>query len=192
MTGVGGVLLTGGSSRRLGVDKASLLFEGETLADRATRYLTKRCDRVVEVGPGITRLRSVRESPPGSGPLAGLAAGVAALGSDAPVGSVVLLACDLPYVEDVLDALVTVADMPSGAVIPVDSDGRRQYVCARYGPDALIRTATLVAGGERSLRAMVGLLAPETVVDLAGFAPGTFADVDVPADARRLGIDLPR
>ena len=192
MTGVGGVLLTGGASRRLGVDKATLVLDGETLADRAARFLTQRCDRVVEVGTGITQLRSVRESPPGSGPLSALAAGVAALECDAPVGSVLLLACDLPHSEDAVDALVAIADMPSGAVIPLDADGRRQYVCARYGPDALARAAALIAAGERSLRGMVDAMPAETVVDLAGFATETFADVDVPADAHRMGIDLPR
>ena len=39
---VGAVLLTGGTSRRLGTDKATLVLDGETLAARAARALTDR------------------------------------------------------------------------------------------------------------------------------------------------------
>ena len=192
---VAGLVLTGGASRRLGVDKATLMLDGETLADRAARLLSARCDRVLEVGPGVTELHAVRESPPGSGPLAALAAGTAALAATGVIDSVVLLACDLPWVESVLDALVAVAldDAPSPvAVVPVDGDGRRQYVCARYGPSALLRASTLVAAGERSLRGLMGSFPSEVIMDLGGFGAGAFADIDGPDDARAAGIDLHR
>lgn len=152
--------------------------------------LSGRCDPVLEVGPGVTGLRAVRESPAGSGPLAALVAGSNALATDGTVESVVLLACDVPGVAAVLDALVTVASPVLGALIPVDEHGRRQYVCARYGPIALARSAALVVTGERSLRAMVDSLPEEVVAQIDGFASGTFADIDVPDDARRAGIKI--
>jgi hypothetical protein len=48
--------------------------------------------------------RCVREDPPGAGPLAALVAGVGALGESG--GAVVLLACDLPFVEAPAAALL--------------------------------------------------------------------------------------
>ncbi len=192
---VTGLVLTGGASRRLGVDKATLVLDGETLAGRAARLLVARCDRVLEVGPGVTELHAVRESPPGAGPLAALAAGTAALAATGAITSIVLLACDLPWVESVLDALVAVqlADNPATvAVVPVDGDGRRQYVCARYGPSALLRASTLIAAGERSLHGLVESFPSDAIVELDGFAAGTFADIDGPDDARAAGIDLRR
>lgn len=185
-----GILLTGGSSRRLGMDKATLMLDGETLAARAARLLSAVCVRVVEVGPGVSALPAVRESPPGSGPLRALVAGAQALATAAPIESVVLLACDLPNVASVLDALVAIAG--DRVVVPVDEYGRRQYVCARYGPDALARAAALAATGERSLRALLDGPESAHVMELDGFAPGVFADIDSPADARRAGIDLHR
>lgn len=190
MTRVAGLVLTGGTSRRLGVDKATLVLDGETLAVRAARLLTDRCDRVFEVGPGLTGLPAVRESPAGAGPLAALVAGANALAIGGAVESVVVLACDLPWVEPVLDALV--AGPLAGAAIPVDEHGRRQYVCARYGPTALVRATALVAAGEHSLRAVVDALASDAVTEVGGFSAGVFADIDVPEDARQAGIDLHR
>ena len=191
MTRVAGLLLTGGSSRRLGVDKTSLILDGETLAARGARLLTDRCAQVVEVGPGVTDLRSVRETPAGGGPLAALVAGAKALCDPEtdPPGALVLLACDLPWVAPALDALIDTASHAE-VVVPVDEGGRRQYVCARYGSRALVKAAALVAEGARSLHELVDSM--DAVLEVAGFPPGTFADIDEPDDARRAGIDLER
>ena len=102
--------------------------------------LSVRCDAVLEVGPGVTGLPAVRESPAGSGPLSALVAGWNELATDGTVGSIILLACDVPGVDAVLDALVSAEPPVVGALIPVDEHGRRQYVCARYGPIALARS----------------------------------------------------
>ena len=133
---------------------------------------------------------AVRESPAGSGPLSALVAGWNELATGGTVESIILLACDVPGVDAVLDALVSTEPPVVGALIPVDEHGRRQYVCARYGPIALARSGVLVAAGERSLRAMVDSLPEDVVAQIDGFASGTFADIDVPDDARRAGIDL--
>ena len=189
MSGIAGLLLTGGLSRRLGVDKATLILEGETLAARAARVLADRCSEVVEVGPGVTSLRAVRETPAGGGPLAALVAGAHAFGEfeREPPGALILLACDLPWVAPVLDALVA-APAHVEIVVPIDEDGRRQYVCARYGPRAVAAAAALLEGGEQSLHALVTSI--DDVLEVGGFASGTFADIDVPDDARRAGIEL--
>ena len=189
MSGIAGLLLTGGSSRRLGVDKATLILDGETLAARAARLLKDRCSEVVEVGPGVTSLRAVREVPAGGGPLAALVAGATSFrdSETEPSGAFVLLACDLPWVAPVLDALIAAPDHVE-IVVPVDEDGRRQYVCARYGPRAVAAARALVADGERSLHALVASI--DDVLEVGGFASGIFADIDVPDDARRAGIEL--
>jgi molybdopterin-guanine dinucleotide biosynthesis protein A len=180
-----GVLLTGGASRRMTTDKAAIVWRGETLAARAARVLTAACDPVIEVGSGATELRCVREDPPGSGPLAALVAGARAMGSRGPV---VLLACDLPFVEPPIISLL--AEWPGRpTVIPV-VDGRLQYACARYGSDALARAEIALAAGDYSLRA-AGEGDHDELSESEWRAVGatdTFADVDTPADLRRLGL----
>jgi molybdopterin-guanine dinucleotide biosynthesis protein A len=165
-------------------DKAAIVWRGETLGARAARVLMEVCDPVVEVGSGETGLRQVREDPPGSGPLAALVAGARAIGSTGPV---VLLACDLPFVEPAI--LRMLADWPGAAsVVPVVS-GRLQYACARYGPDAIERAERALAVGERTLRAAAADCDELPEEQWRGFAPqNTFEDVDTPADLRRLGL----
>ena len=185
MRPMAGVLLTGGTSRRMGVDKARLVVNGETLAARSARVLASVCDPVVEVGPGVSGLPAVQEEPPGSGPLVALLAGVGALGEPR---TVILLACDLPNVSSELLRLLV--EWPgSGTVIPV-VDGRFQYACARYGPAALDEAMTSVRTGGSSLRRL-GESGSEYISE-AEWGPVAsaldFADVDTPEDLRRLGF----
>jgi molybdenum cofactor guanylyltransferase len=187
---LGGVLLTGGSSRRLGVDKATLVLDGETLAVRAERMLRAHCDLLVEVGPGHTGLQSTRESPAGGGPLAAFAAGVVALVARAgALTGVVLVACDLPAAAPALAAVATAP--PAPLVVAVDGSGRRNYVCARYGPALALRAMELAGRGVPSLRELVATVPAGEVVELGGFPPEVLEDVDTREAARRLGIALP-
>jgi molybdopterin-guanine dinucleotide biosynthesis protein A len=188
---VGAVLLTGGTSRRLGTDKATLVLDGETLAARAARALTERALPAVEVGPGHTMLPAVREDPPGRGPLAALVAGATALcsGPGRAPDAFLLLACDLPYVGPVLDALL--AAPRARLVVPVDGDGASQYVCARYDASLVDRAVALVRAGERSLRALAATVDDRDRYELTGLDPDALADIDTPADARRFGLHPP-
>ena len=192
MASTAGILLTGGRSRRLGVDKASLVLDGETLAVRAGRRLAAVCTPALEIGDGASGLPSLRESPPGSGPLAALAAAGVALRERGHGGSAVLLAVDLPAVDETL--LTWLRDRPGAPTAVPRVDGRLQLVCARYGADALLAAHSLVAGGIRSLHELLDVVDHDIVDEgewAAVAAPDTFLDVDTPADAQRFGFDLP-
>jgi molybdopterin-guanine dinucleotide biosynthesis protein A len=183
---VGGVLLTGGSSRRLGVDKATLVVHGQRLADHAAAVLGAVCTRVVEVGSGVTDLPVCREDPIGSGPLAGLVAGATALGIGASDG-VVLLACDLPGVEVPLVRLV--AEWPGRPTVIPLADGEPQLVCARYGRAALEQAVDVLAAGGRSLRRLLDRAEHDRIdpSTWGAVAPlDAFADVDTPTDLARV------
>ena len=185
MRQMAGVLLTGGASSRMGTDKALVVVNGETLAARSARVLSAVCDPVIEVGLGVSGLPAIQEDPPRRGPLVALLAGVGALG-DPP--AVVLLACDLPFVEPALLRLLV--EWPgTGTVVPV-VDGRHQYACARYGGATLDAAKIAVRSGESSLRGIADA-GFETVTeaewgDVADAR--AFADVDTPDDLERLGL----
>ena len=183
-----GIVLTGGTSRRLGFDKATVRVGSETVATRAARVLGAVCTPLIEVGPGHTGLPWVREDPPGSGPLAALVAGARALKCE----RVLLLACDLVRVEPPVLRVVAGWDGAASAVPVVD--GRRQLVCARYGADALAIAADVLATGERSLRALVARLDIDEI-DASHWGAvadaDAFADLDTPADLARLELSRP-
>ena len=188
---VAGLLLTGGSSRRMGTDKALIEVGGRRLVDRAAGTLAAVADPVVEVGPGWSGLPAVREDPPGSGPLAALAAGAAALRVAGHDGPVLVLAVDMPRVSVELLRLLAGRAGPATAV--PRAGGHPQPMCARYGPDVLAAVDQRLAAGGRSLRDLletlaaggaVGWVEPEEWEPVAG--PEAFSDVDTPEDLRRL------
>jgi molybdopterin-guanine dinucleotide biosynthesis protein A len=185
MRQMAGVLLTGGASSRMGTDKAHLVVNGETLATRAARVLSAVCDPVIEVGPAVSGLPAIQEDPPGAGPLVALLAGHGALGRPP---SIVLLACDLPFVEPPL--LQLLVEWPGRrTVIPV-VEGRLQYACARYGPSAFGAAPDALRNGMTSLHAIAQSDCEYLTASQWGtVADGrSFADVDTPADLERLGL----
>jgi molybdopterin-guanine dinucleotide biosynthesis protein A len=192
MTATAGILLTGGRSRRLGVDKASLVLDGETLAARAAHRLRAVCAPVVELGDGVSGLPAVREEEAGAGPLAALAAAggwLRARGHHAPA---VLLAVDLPAVDE--SFLRWLRDRPGEPTAVPRVGGRLQPVCARYGPDALLAAESLVTGGIRALHELFDVVDHDVVEPdewRAVATDDTFVDLDTPADAERFGITLP-
>jgi molybdopterin-guanine dinucleotide biosynthesis protein A len=151
------LVLAGGRGRRLGgVDKARLTLGGGTLLDRAIRTATEATGggAVVVVGPPAAHAGSwpgtvvrTREDPPGGGPLAGLAAGLAALAATGeparshPDAPVLLLAVDMPRVTARTVARLAERLTASGAdaAVLVDGDGREQPLAAVYREGALRR-----------------------------------------------------
>lgn len=176
------MLLTGGASRRLGRDKATLPVGGESLAVRSARVLAAVCDPAVEAGPGVSGLPAVQEDPPFAGPLAGLLAAVDAHLLDAPV---LLLACDLPLIEAPL--LRMIAAWPGErSVVPV-VDGKAQYACARYSAAAIDRARASGATTLRELTDRGVVFLDEGVWGMVA-TPEMFRDVDTPDDLDSLGL----
>lgn len=184
-----GILLTGGASRRMGTDKALVVVGGATLASRSAATLAAVCEPCVEVGPGHSPLPSVREVPPGSGPLSAAVAGWWALRhEERHDGPVIVLAVDMPRVTPELLGLLAAAGDPAQSVVP-EAGGRLQPLCARYAGDAMERAAELVVAGERSMAALLQAVAFRRLAesDWAEAAPrDAFADVDTPADLEAL------
>jgi molybdopterin-guanine dinucleotide biosynthesis protein A len=190
---IAGLLLTGGASTRMGVDKAELLRDGLRLADRGAAILAEVCDPALEVGPGATDLDAVREPEPGSGPLAALAAGAAALRARGYSGALLVVAVDLPFVEVPLLRLLAGHDPTATTLVPV-AGGIPQSLCARYAGAASATAGDLVAAGRRSLRALLDAVPWEELPEDAwrAVAPAhALDDVDTPADLERFGLERP-
>ena len=176
------ILLAGGRGSRLGgADKAAVTIAGRTLLSRAldARVLAAR---TVVVGPESSRPAAgaaaaevlwALEDPPLGGPVAGVAAGLAALERDAEAGAdwVLLLACDLPWAADAARILLAAADtagQPGAGSLDaldaldgihlVDAAGRDQWLAGLYRASAL-RAAMQSAGADARGARMRDLLA---------------------------------
>jgi molybdopterin-guanine dinucleotide biosynthesis protein A len=153
------IVLAGGGSTRLGVDKAGLEVDGVTMLDRVLTATAGAVSTVV-VGPVRQTVREVSwtlEDPPLGGPVAGIAAGL-------PYGAqpvVVLCSCDLPWLtaEDVNRLVDGVGDRDGYGLR--DSSGREQRLAAAYRRTAL--TEALAALGDPRDRAVRHLFAGLTI-----------------------------
>ncbi len=187
----GGVLLSGGFSSRLGVDKARVMVDGMPLAQRSGDALQRVCERVIEVGDGVSSYPHVRESPPGSGPFMAFLAGVDALmhaGVDLDAG-VMLLVCDVPRMTE--SVLATIAGTTGESVLVRIGD-HLQYGCAKYGSATIAEMRRRAESGERSFRWLreFGGYTELNESDFGDEHALVFRDLDTPADARELGIDI--
>src|SRR6187401_3304171 len=98
---VGGIVLCGGQSQRMGRPKAWLPFAGELMLPRVVRLLREAVDPVVvvaapeqELPPLPGHVAIVRDAEKGRGPLQGIAAGLAAL--QGKVDAAFVSSCDVP------------------------------------------------------------------------------------------------
>lgn len=177
------VVLAGGAARRLGgADKPGLVVGGRSLLDRALEAVAGAAT-VVVVGPprelpdGVVQ---VREQPPGGGPAAALAAGLAAV--TAP--RVVVLAADLPQVSaSVVVALLAAADGHDGAVL-VDGGGRDQVLTGAWSSAPLQAAAAGRDLAGAPLRALLRGL-DVTRLPAADLGLPAWADCDTPDDLAR-------
>ena len=106
ISGVAGVALAGGASRRMGRDKASLLMGGESLLGRSVARLRLALAEVIVVGtptlaPLVPTTRIVADAWPGRGPLGALATALSAL-EDTGTEWALLVACDMPFIQPTL------------------------------------------------------------------------------------------
>ncbi len=123
-TRVGGAVLAGGGSRRMGRDKAGIEVAGSSLLSRTRTALTAALGSgapVVTVGsPGDPRPGPwVPDLRPGAGPLAGLEAALA-WGRHQDLAAVLVVGVDHPWLEPAVLRLLVDRLMP-----PAGSDGRQ-------------------------------------------------------------------
>ena len=171
----------------MGFDKALIRIGGVPLAIRVGRRARAVASPALEVGPGHSGLELAPESQPGSGPLAALADGVAALRRAGFSGPALVLSTDLPRIDTA--TLMTLARWPgASSVVPLLA-GRPQPLCARWSAAHLDAVTDMVAAGERSMQA---LLARSGITLTGAIDPRKLSDADTPEELDALGLDWAR
>jgi molybdenum cofactor guanylyltransferase len=189
---VAAAVLAGGASRRMGRDKATMAVGGAPLAGRVLAAAAGVADPVVLVAPEGHPARRLAAAggqrgvglvtDPGEGPLAALAAALAALRAR----HVLVLAGDHPGLRaELLAHLVGLRE--GGEAVACRRGGRLEPLVAVYERrPALAAARARLGSGDRSVGGLLGALRTLVVeedewrsLDPDG---GSFADLDDPAD----------
>ena len=155
MSSLSGIVLCGGLSRRMGIDKAWLPWNGETFLSRAVEILRPLVKEVIVVArPGqdlpVTSACVVRDRILGAGPLGGLEAGLAAMGTHHGM----VVACDMPGLNPrLLKAMAALA--PDWDLVIPHAFGSYQPLHAIYAKSVQPVVAGLLARGELRIHALV-------------------------------------
>ncbi|HEX8129891.1 MAG TPA: molybdenum cofactor guanylyltransferase [Pyrinomonadaceae bacterium] len=191
MSDAEGFILAGGASSRMGTDKAQLTLGGRTFVARIAAALGAFATeiKVVSARPesvGLS-LPLVEDVYRDCGALGGLHAALSAC--RAPWAAVV--SCDLPFVTGELFArLGELRTEDADVVVPRQTDGRPQPLCALYSPARCLELAArLLREGERRPRVLLQQartrwVAPAELADLTD-AELFFLNVNTPTDYER-------
>jgi molybdenum cofactor guanylyltransferase len=142
---VGGIVLCGGQSKRMGRAKAWLPFGQEFLLPRVVRLVGKAVSPIVVVAAPEQELPSlpvavavVRDEEKGRGPLQGLATGLAAM--EGKVEAAYVSSCDVPFLQPALVRRLIELLGPHSICVPY-TDGHHHALAAVYRLEA--RTTVL-------------------------------------------------
>ena len=156
-------ILAGGRARRFGgIDKSSLVVDGQTILDRQMAMLqTVDVIREIMIVGATASHRSARrivDRVSGCGPLGGIHAALTAAAGGTPIqargNAVFVLACDMPYVPSALVTYLLDLAQNADAVIPLTEAGYHP-LCAVYSLACLDPVAHRLA--ERRFQ-VVGIL----------------------------------
>ena len=154
-----GVLFAGGESRRMGVDKATLIFDGEPLWSRQLRTLRNLQPEMIVISARTRpiwcppEIETVQDQHPSRGPLSGLVAELDKLRTTHLLG----LAVDLPGITvEFLKKLWSQAQ-PGVGVIPKNGN-YFEPLCAIYPAETIVVAAQMLAAGKFSLQSLLKTL----------------------------------
>ncbi len=180
---VGGIVLCGGMSKRMGRPKAWLPIAGEIMLPRVVRLLREVVEPVVvvaapdqEVPPLPAEVGIVRDEEKGRGPLQGLAAGLAALRGR--VEAAYLSSCDVPFLRPAF--VRRLIDLLDGSQICVPRVGGYHHPLAAVYRMDVEQTVRALLGENRLRPFFLFEQVPTRVVE-----PAELADVDPEFQALR-------
>ncbi len=193
--GFAGVVLCGGRSMRMGMDKASVELGGTTLLQRALERLGAVCEPVLiaagELPIAVAGHRSVPDATAGAGPLGGIVAALRAT----PHPLLAVVAVDLAWLDPHL--IVLLAERIGDHDVAVCETARGiEPLHAVYATSILEEAEAALAGPDRSLRALIGRTRAVRVAEsqwrAAGISDRFARNINTPGDLAEVRRELRR
>jgi molybdenum cofactor guanylyltransferase len=151
------VLLAGGESRRMGTDKARLLFRGKPLwqvqLETLRRLEPKQLFVSARIDPPWRRedVLFVADIPPSRGPLSGLTASLDRMSTR----HLLALAIDMPWMSNEYLEFLCARIEPGRGIVPKVGD-RAEPLAAIYPVEAGVEIREALAGTDFSLQSLIG------------------------------------
>jgi molybdopterin-guanine dinucleotide biosynthesis protein A len=185
-----GLVLTGGQSRRMGVDKAGLGYANETNVERSFKLLGSRCEQVFlscraeQAGhPARLGRPQIHDFLLEHGPLGGIVSAFKLR----PDAAWLVVACDLPYLDgDVLDLLLAGRNPYRFATAFQGHGGLPEPLCALYEPKCRVRFWQFLAMGQCCPRQVLA----NSPIALLGNPGKALVNVNTPGDRQEALLDL--
>lgn len=190
-------ILTGGQSRRMGKDKASLIIRGESFVERIAAELSAVAPVVRLVGNNSTPPRSKFQTLPDVHSQWGALGGVHAALSACGAPWALIVACDFPFVTRELFAKLASLRRDFEAVAPIQADSIPQPLCSLYRVEPCLEVADqLIKSAERKPIALLQSVETRWVefseLTRLKNANSFFENINTPEDYARIrekGID---
>jgi len=159
MPAVSAIILAGGRSRRLGIDKRSLfLTSARSQLSETIERMTHVADDIVVAGDPAddvaNRATVVADAQAGIGPIAGLLTGLCSVRHERAV----VVACDLPFLSlELLRGLLAVP-RDYALLVPRRDDGTLEMLHAVYSTSIVAILREYIRSGERRLSGLLSAL----------------------------------
>jgi molybdopterin-guanine dinucleotide biosynthesis protein A len=148
---VTGVVLAGGSSRRMGRDKAMMPLQGRPIIERIIRIMDGIFERTIIIAQAhqdfsLYGRQVVHDLVPGFGALMGLYTGL----KKSPTWRVLAVACDMPFIQPGLLSYMCSVDHPADVIVP-KINGHFEPLLAIYSKSCLPAIEELIGKSDKSI-----------------------------------------
>ncbi|MBK5273770.1 MAG: formate dehydrogenase accessory sulfurtransferase FdhD [Desulfuromonadales bacterium] len=189
--GVSAAILAGGTSSRMGTNKALLEVDGTPIITRIYQTLARLFHEVIIVTNSpeeyaFLPCRTVPDIFPGYGSIAGLHSALTHSSSERTF----VTACDMPGLNPALIRLLCVADEGAVAIVPTNREGLREPLHAVYNRSVLPALEAAIRANDMSILNLLDKIRTTVVSQdqFKGVAGGedSFRNLNTPEEYRRL------
>lgn len=183
-----GILLAGGQSKRMGTDKAFLLYRHKQLFEYPLAILTAFCDEIL-ISSSDPRFKStgylvIPDAFPGKGPMAGLFTCL----SRAKSSRSLVLGCDLPLMDPAFIHLLIDRSMEFPITIGTNRQGKPEPMAGIYEKEIMRTLESLLMEGKNKLQDLFAMTRAQYIhPEKEGFDPDRmYININKPEDLIKL------
>jgi molybdopterin-guanine dinucleotide biosynthesis protein A len=146
-----GFITAGGRSSRMGINKAWLEIEGQSLIERtvaSVRAVTSSVAIIANTeGYGRLGVPVFADTRQGVGPLEAVRVAL----SHTQTNRILLVACDLPFLTTELFSFLLSIPSTEQAIVPLSADNQLEPLCAIYCKNSLAAVEEMIEHGQRKM-----------------------------------------